>query len=218
MTSNLSRMLLCLGLAWATPAAAAGPDCEAPGNWAQKAVCQSRALGETQAQLDALAADARARSQDQDAFDAEQQAWAAERRDACTTVRCLQTSYRSRMDELRLQVAGGRPPLLTPGTYHRHDAATADDGAGWALWIEVADRDRYRLRVLSSEDGVRPVEGEFNERVGSARFTAPGCAFDLAFAPDVIALSGAAGELCDAGLEGSYVLTAPQAGDASDSR
>ena len=212
MTPNFPRMLLCLGLglglAWAAAAAASGLDCEAPGNWAQKTVCQSRALRETQAQLDALAADARARSQDQDAFDAGQRQWAAERRDACNTVRCLQTSYRSRMDELRLQVAGGRPPLLTPGTYHRHGAA-AEDGSGTALWIEVTDRDRYRLRVLSSQDGVRPVEGEFTERVGSARFTAPGCAFDLAFAPDVIALSGAAGELCDAALEGSYVLTAP---------
>ena len=208
MTPNFPRMLLCLGLAWAAPAAASDLDCEAPGNWAQKTVCQSRALRETQAQLDALAADARARSQDQDAFDAQQRLWAAERRDACNTVRCLQTSYRSRMDELRLQVAGGRPPLLTPGTYHRHGAA-AEDGSGTALWIEVTDRDRYRLRVLSSQDGVRPVEGEFTERVGSARFTAPGCAFDLAFAPDVIALSGAAGELCDAALEGSYVLTAP---------
>ena len=211
MTPNFPRMLLCLGLglAWVAPAAASGLDCEAPGNWAQKTVCQSRALRETQAQLDALAADARARSQDQDAFDAQQRLWVAERRDACNTVRCLQTSYRSRMDELRLQVAGGRPPLLTPGTYHRHGAAATEDGAATALWIEVTDRDRYRLRVLSSQDGVRPVEGEFTERVGSARFTAPGCAFDLAFAPDVIALSGAAGELCDAALEGSYVLTAP---------
>src|SRR5690606_27024812 len=95
------------------------------------------------------------------------------------------------------------------GTYHRHGAgAGAEDPATVALWTGVADRDRYRLRVLSSDEGVRPVEGEFTERVGSARFTAPGCAFDLAFAPDVIALSGAAGELCGEELEGSYVLGA----------
>ena len=210
MTPNFFRMLLCLGLVAAAPATvAANLDCEAPDNWAQKTVCQSRALGQTQAQLEALAADARARSQDPDAFDGQQQAWAAERRDACTTVRCLQTSYRSRMDELRLQIAGGRPPLLTPGTYHRHGGGGDGDGPVAALWIEVTGHDRYRLRVLSSEDGARPVEGEFTERVGSARFTAPGCAFDLAFAPDVISLSGTAGELCDAALEGSYVLTAP---------
>lgn len=199
-------LLLCLGLAAALPAMA-GIDCQAPGNWAQRTVCQSAALRQSQARLQELAADARLRSQDQDAFDAQQREWAAERRDACNTVRCLQTSYRSRMDELRLQIAGGRPPLLTPGTYHRHGGAERGEPA-IALWIEVADRDRYRLRVLSSVEGVDPVEGEFTERVGSARFTAPGCAFDLAFAPDVIALSGAAGELCDEELEGSYVLGA----------
>ena len=99
--------------------------------------------------------------------------------------------------------------ILITGATAGFGAAAAEGEAVTALWIEVTDRDRYRLRVLSSEDGMRPVEGEFTERVGSARFTAPGCAFDLAFAPDVIALSGAAGELCDAALEGSYVLTAP---------
>src|SRR5690606_15819834 len=208
MNTWFPRLLLGLGLAWAAPAAA-GIDCDSPGNWAQRTVCQNAALRGAHASLEELAAEARLRSPDRDAFDARQRQWAAGRRDACTTVRCLQTSYRSRMDELRLQVAGGRPPLLTPGTYHRHGAATAEGGSGTALWIEVTGRDRYRLRVLSSEDGVRPVEGEFTERVGSARFTAPGCAFDLAFAPDVIALSGAGGELCDAALEGSYVLTAP---------
>lgn len=207
MNPCFSRVLLCLGLAWAAAPAMAAPDCDAPGNWAQRTVCQSTALRDTQARMETLAADARQRSQDPDAFDAQQRQWADERRDACNTVRCLQTSYRSRMDELRLQIAGGRPPLLTPGTYHRH-GADAEAPAGVALWIEVADRDRYRLRVLSSEEGVRPVEGEFTERVGSARFTAPGCAFDLAFAPDVIALSGAAGELCGEALEGSYVLGA----------
>lgn len=206
MSPCFSRVLLCVGLAWTAPAAA-GLDCDAPGNWAQRTVCQSTALRDTQARLEALAADARQRSQDPDAFDSQQRQWATERRDACNTVRCLQTSYRSRMDGLRLQIAGGRPPLLTPGTYHRH-GADAEAPAGVALWIEVAGRSRYRLRLLSSGEGVRPVEGEFSERVGSAHFTAPGCAFDLAFAPDVIALSGATGELCGEELEGSYVLAA----------
>lgn len=213
MTRTLSPLMLALALAlasplaWAGTAAASGVDCEAPGSWAERTVCTSPALRGTEQQLQTLATEARQRSQDPEAFDAAQAHWAGTRRDACNTVRCLQTSYASRMDELRLQVAGGRPPLLTPGTYHRH-GADAEAPAGVALWIEVADRDRYRLRVLSSDEGVRPVEGEFTERVGSARFTAPGCAFDLAFAPDVIALSGAAGELCGEALEGSYVLGA----------
>src|SRR5690606_24845468 len=135
MSPCFSRVLLCLGLAWAAPAIAA-LDCDAPDNWAQRTVCQSAALRDTQARLETLATDARQRSQDPDAFDLQQQQWADERRDACNTVRCLQTSYRSRMDELRLQIAGGRPPLLTPGTYHRHGAgAGAEDPATVALWI-----------------------------------------------------------------------------------
>ena len=214
MTRYISPVLLCLALAWSSPASAAsdGPDCDAPGSWAQRTVCGSTALRELDGRLQELARRARARSQDPGAFDAQQTRWTDERRDACNTVRCLQTSYRSRMDELRLQISGGRPPLLTPGTYHRHPAAADDDAPAPALWIEVLEQDRYRLRLLSTgEDARRPVEGEFTEAVGSARFTAPGCAFELGFAPDVIALSNAAGELCDAELEGSYLRTA--AGD-----
>ena len=73
-------LLLCLGLAAALPAMA-GIDCQAPGNWAQRTVCQSAALRQSQARLQELAADARLRSQDQDAFDAQQREWAAERRE-----------------------------------------------------------------------------------------------------------------------------------------
>ncbi|HIY70485.1 MAG TPA: hypothetical protein H9827_03365 [Candidatus Luteimonas excrementigallinarum] len=214
MTRTLSPLMLALALAlasplaWAGTAAASGVDCEAPGSWAERTVCTSPALRGTEQQLQTLATEARQRSQDPEAFDAAQADWAGTRRDACNTVRCLQTSYASRMDELRLQVAGGRPPLLTPGTYHRHPAP--EDGAPPALWIEVLDQDRYRLRVLSASDDIRPVEGEFSERVGSARFTTPGCAFALAFAPDVIVLSEAAGELCSAALEGSYLRTASE--------
>lgn len=208
MIRTISPLLLSAALAWAGTAGASGVDCDAPGSWAERTVCASPALRGTDQQLQALADEARKRSQDPAAFDAAQAEWASTRRDACNTTRCLQTSYASRMDELRLQVAGGRPPLLTPGTYHRHPAAT--DGAAPALWIEVLEQDRYRLRVLSTSDDIHPVEGEFTERVGSARFTAPGCAFALAFAPDVIVLSAAAGELCSASLEGSYLRTAPE--------
>lgn len=197
-------LLLGLGLATALPAAA-GIDCNAPANWAQDTICRSKALSEMQREMETLAADARARSQDPEAFDASQRQWAAERRDACNTARCLHTSYHSRRDELQLQITSGRPPLVTPGTYHRHGAPD-DAEAGIALWIGLADGGRYRLRVLSSGEDAVPVEGEFTGRVGSARFTAPGCAFELAFAPDVIALSGAAGELCGEALEGSYLL------------
>lgn len=206
MNTWFPRLFLGLGLAWGAPAAA-GIDCDSPGNWAQRTVCQNAALRGAHASLEELAAEARLRSPDRDAFDARQRQWAAGRRDACTTVRCLQTSYRSRMDELRLQVAGGRPPLLAPGTYHRHGGGDGE-GSGIALRIEAAGSDRYRLRILPGRDDVEAVEGEFTARVGSARFTAPGCAFGLAFAPDVVALSGAAGELCGEALEGSYLLGA----------
>ena len=210
MTRYTPLILLSLALAWSHAGADPGLDCGAPGSWAQRTVCNSTALRALEDQLQALAGSARMRSQDPDAFDAAQARWAAERRDACNTVRCLQTSYRSRMDELRLQITGGRPPLLTPGTYHRHPGAADGDPPAPALWIEVVERDRYRLRLLSTdEDARRPVEGEFTESVGNARFTAPGCAFDLAFAPDVIALSAVAGALCDTALQGSYVLTTP---------
>ncbi|MGY0633582.1 hypothetical protein [Luteimonas sp. A478] len=204
MIRTSPHLMLCLVLAWAGSAAAAGVNCEAPDSWAERTVCSSPALRGTDQQLQTLAREARERNQDPAAFDAAQAEWVDQRRNACNTIRCLQTSYSSRMDELRLQVAGGRPPLLTPGTYHRHPA---EDGSAPALWIEVMEQDRYRLRVLSASDDIRPVEGEFTERVGSARFTAPGCAFVLAFAPDVIVLSGAAGELCGSALEGSYLRT-----------
>ncbi|MGO1719306.1 MAG: hypothetical protein ACTHZI_03840 [Luteimonas sp.] len=210
MIRTISLLLLFLAFAWSGPATA-GLDCDAPGSWSQRTVCDSAALRDVDTQLRELADSARARSQDPDAFDAEQAQWASERRDACNTVRCLQTSYRSRMDELRLQVTGGRPPLLTPGVYHHHPASQDGDAPAPALWIQVLEHDRYRLRVLSpGDDARRPVEGEFAEQVGSARFTAPGCAFDLGFAPDVIVLSAAAGELCGVELEGSYLRTAAE--------
>ena len=210
MIRTIPPLLLCLALACSSPAAA-GPDCDAPGSWSQRTVCDSAVLRDVDAQLRELVDRARARSQDPAAFDAEQAQWTSARRDACNTVRCLRTSYRSRMDELRLQVTGGRPPLLTPGTYHRHPASQDGDAPAPALWIQVLEHDRYRLRVLSpGDDAGRPVEGEFTEQIGSARFTAPGCAFELGFAPDVIALSAAAGELCGAELEGSYLRTAAE--------
>ena len=208
MTRTIFHLMLCLVFAGVTGnAAAAGVDCEAADSWAERTVCASPALRDTDGQLQTLAREARERSQDPAAFDAAQAEWASDRRNACNTIRCLQTSYASRTDELRLQVAGGRPPLLTPGTYHRYPAA--EDGSTPALWIEVLEQNRYRLPVLSASDDIRPVEGEFTERVGNGRFTAPGCAFALAFAPDVIVLSGAAGELCTSALEGSYLLTSP---------
>lgn len=96
--------------------------------------------------------------------------------------------------------------MLASGTCHRVDAA--EPSASAALWLESADGGRHRLRFLSTDaDAGRPLEGEFTERVGSARFASGGCTFEMSFAPDLIVISGA-GAACGQAVNGNYLRTA----------
>lgn len=194
-----AALAFCLTLCAPAAAASQGADCDAPGSRAERAVCREAALRELDARLRRLYPDARAHSADPAAFEAEHRQWLRDKRDACTTDRCLDTTYRTRIDALRLRIVHGRPPLLTPGRYRRPAAAD-----GPVLEVEALEPPRYRLRVLPSPDAAPVLDGEFEERVGSARFESGACGFDLRFAPDLVSLSGA-GAACAAPLDGDYL-------------
>lgn len=192
-------------LAAPTLAWAAGPDCENPDSWAERTICRDADLKTMEQRLAGLREQALLHSDNTDAFEADDARWRREKLDACTTVRCLDTTYRTRGTELQAVIAAGSPPLLVPGDYHRPDAADSP-----VLSVARLGARRYRLRVLPAPDAPPVAEGEFEERVGVARFEAGGCALDLNFAFDLIAVSGGGAD-CGAGaLDGTYQRVAAE--------
>lgn len=188
-------------LAAALPAAAAELDCEAAEGWAQRTICRTPALHALETELQALLPDLVLRSDDPDAIAEEQARWARERRDTCISARCLDTSYGARLDEIRHRIATGRPPLLMPGTYRQPGQADTP-----VLAVQRLGQGRYQLEI-AARGSTSPVQGGFEERVGSARFESEACSFDLRFAPDLMSVA-AATDGCPAGLAGDYLRDA----------
>ncbi|WP_157515313.1 hypothetical protein [Luteimonas abyssi] len=180
------------------PAAAAELDCDAADGWAQRTICRTPGLQALETELQALIPDLALRSDDPDALAGEQAQWARERRDTCISVRCLDTSYSSRLDEIRRRIASGRPPLVMPGTYRQPAQADAP-----VLDVQRQGQGRYDLQITAAALDA-PLEGGFEERVGSARFEHDACSFDLRFAPDLMSVANAAGT-CPEGLTGDYL-------------
>ncbi|WP_149195216.1 lysozyme inhibitor LprI family protein [Luteimonas suaedae] len=177
-------------------------DCDAPGSWAERTVCRTPALRALDAQLRQRRADALLRSDDTAAFTAEQRDWIRDKRDACTTVRCLETSYRTQIDALGIRIASSEPPLLQPGEYHQVTRSGPVPGAP-VLRVERRGQRRYLLRVLDGPDAPDgAIEGAFIEQVGAADFSAGDCRLHMSFAPDLIAVSAASG--CGDALDGAY--------------
>ncbi|NZA26858.1 hypothetical protein H0E84_10720 [Luteimonas sp. SJ-92] len=201
----LSSVLWCC--AAVSTAAAQAPDCDSPGSWAERTICRSAPLRDTDARVQALQRDLLLRSDDPAAVEAEARQWRESGRDACTTVRCLETAYRTRTQALQARLAAGRPLLLLPGEYRRHTAAGPVEGAA-RLSVELLGQRRYRMRILPADGAAEPLaEGEFAEQVGSGEFEAGACTLRMRFAPDLVSVSGAAPG-CGADLDGSY-LRAP---------
>lgn len=201
-------LLVWLSLAAAMPAIAEEPDCDALDSWAEHALCDNPQLRALDEQMRQLFHQARLQSRNLVALENEQVQWRQDTRNACTDEPCLETAYRTRIDALHRHLGDGPPPLVASGIYHRRDGGP--EAPGLALLIQALEPQRYRLRVLSSAPAdAQPIEGEFTERIGSARFESEGCAFTLNFAPDLIVVADV-GQGCNAALAGNYLLGLPR--------
>ncbi|WP_407353667.1 hypothetical protein [Luteimonas sp. R10] len=210
MIRRIARLLLTAGLLSGAGAAAADDalNCDAPGSWAERTVCRTPALRALDAQLRQRRAEALLRSDDTAAFTAEQRDWIGDKRDACTTVRCLETSYRTQIDALAIRIASSEPPLLQPGEYRQVTRTGPVPGAP-VLQVERRGQRRYLLRVLDGSGAPdSAIEGEFIEQVGAADFGAGDCRLRMSFAPDLMAVSAASG--CGGGLDGTYRRMPPE--------
>ncbi|MEZ0471727.1 hypothetical protein [Luteimonas salinilitoris] len=210
MIHHLVHVLLSAGLLSGAGAAAADDalNCDEPGSWAERTVCRTPALRALDARLRQRREDALLRSDDTAAFTAEQRDWTRDKRDACTTARCLETSYRTQIDALGIRIASSEPPLLLPGEYRQVTRAGPVAGAP-VLRIERRGQRRYLLRVLDGSDAPDgAIEGEFTEQVGAADFSAGDCRLRMSFAPDLLAVSAASG--CGDALDGAYRRVPPE--------
>ncbi|MDH5822448.1 hypothetical protein QFW77_05520 [Luteimonas sp. RD2P54] len=200
----MMRFLWCLAACAAAPTAAAqAPDCGAPADRTERAICGNAQLRDIDAEVRALQHDLLLRSDDPAAVEAEAREWRQSGRDPCTTVRCLDTAYRTRREALRARLAAGRPLLLLPGEYRRHTAAGPVEGAA-TLSMELLGQRRYRLRILPGDGAAPLAEGEFIEQVGAGGFQAGDCALRMSFAPDLVTVAGTTPG-CGAALDGSYL-------------
>jgi uncharacterized protein len=77
-------------------------DCRAASNPAESAVCQNNSLAALDRQMAGLFASLLLDSGTPDDWQIDQMRWSRRVRDACTTVECLDTAYRSRIESLRI--------------------------------------------------------------------------------------------------------------------
>jgi len=77
-------------------------DCRAASNPAELAVCQNKSLAALDRQMAGLLASLLLESGIPDDWQVDQLQWSRRVRDACTTVECLDTAYRSRIESLRI--------------------------------------------------------------------------------------------------------------------
>lgn len=187
---------LCLLSAAIPIAQAASFDCKGkPLSRSQRTICSDPSLGALDERMDTHYRQALANSRDAATLKAEQQQWLQDKRDTCTSPRCLQTSYEIRIEQL---ANASGPLLVTPGDY-RPSSGAADAAS---LRVGILEDGRYQLQVRATADAAPRFEGTFAPQIGAARFSATSCSLTMMFAPDHIAVSGASPACAD--LDGAY--------------